>query len=221
VEEESGIEVERGTGPQLSVTVPSAADIVCTVTNTYIFFPECVDAQDNSEDVEDTDADYPADLGCSDSADHDEDGTARLEVRKQLVPSTDPARFALRIDETADRDSTAVGDGGSTGVETLAAGWHTVSEVAASSTIDLLRYDTTIGCTSRATGMGVAAAESAGPLSLPLRDGDDVVCTVTNTRLPTGGDESCRGNREARAWKRDRVHALPKKRCHARHRGKK
>ena len=196
----SGTEAARGPGPQLSVLVASGADVVCTITNTFIEFTECADGRDNSEDVEDTAADYPADLGCAYPADHDEDGTGSLEVRKNLVPSTDRGRFDLQIDGITDPDASAIGHNGSTGREVLIAGEHSIGEVAApGSRTNLALYAVSIDCRERTSGISILTPTvGAGPLIVPLRDESDVICTVTNTRLTATGRCRSRGHKPHR-----------------------
>ena len=48
--------------------------------------------------------------------------TGKLEVTKYLSPTDDPGLFNLQIDGTTDPDADDVGDGGSTGEETLNTG---------------------------------------------------------------------------------------------------
>ena len=44
--------------------------------------------------------------------------TGKLEVKKDLSPTTDPGKFDLQIDGTTDADANDVGHNGSTGEET-------------------------------------------------------------------------------------------------------
>jgi hypothetical protein len=48
--------------------------------------------------------------------------TGKLEVKKSLSPTDDPGLFNLQIDGTTDPDGTNVGNGGSTGEETVSTG---------------------------------------------------------------------------------------------------
>jgi hypothetical protein len=110
--------------------------------------------------------------------------TGKLEVQKELNPNTDGGLFNLQIDGTTDGDATDVGDGGSTGEETLNAGDHTVSETAGTGT-DLADYQKSIVCRD-ANGTGAVVAgttgDDGGPLTVPVTTGDDIVCTITNSR---------------------------------------
>ncbi len=71
--------------------------------------------------------------------------TGTLEVRKDLDPNTDAGLFDLQIDGTTDPDANDVGNGGSTGEETLNTGNHTVGEAASAGT-DLADYQKSIVC---------------------------------------------------------------------------
>jgi hypothetical protein len=99
-------------------------------------------------------------------------------VVKVLHPSDDSGRFALKIDGTIRGDASAVGDGGTTGTIAVSAGQHSVGESAASGT-DLANYYTQIVCVSGGT---VVAQDTAASVSVPVRDDQDVLCTITNTR---------------------------------------
>ena len=77
-----------------------------------------------------------------------------------------------------------MGDGGSTGEETLNTGTHNVGETAGTGT-DLTDYQKSISCVDTANGNAAVASttgDSAGPLDVSVDDGSDIVCTITNTR---------------------------------------
>jgi LPXTG-motif cell wall-anchored protein len=103
--------------------------------------------------------------------------TGTLEVVKDLVPGTDTGTFDLSIDSTV--HAAGVGDGGTTGPQTVYQGDHTVGEAGAGGTL-LSDYASTIACVD-AAGAPVAATGS-GPWTVEVLDGQDVVCTITNTR---------------------------------------
>ena len=109
--------------------------------------------------------------------------TGKLEVVKKLNPSTDPGKFNLQIDGNTDPQGANVGDGGSTGEETLNTGTHNVGEAAGTGT-SLTNYAKSIVCkTNNGSGSTVAQSSgSAGPLNVAVAYGDDIVCTITNTR---------------------------------------
>ena len=110
--------------------------------------------------------------------------TGKLEVQKDLSPSTDGGLFNLQIDGTTDGDATDVGDGGSTGEETLNTGDHTVGETAGTDT-DLADYQKSIECKDD-NGAGAVVAsttgDDAGPLTVSVTTDSDIVCVITNTR---------------------------------------
>ncbi len=111
----------------------------------------------------------------------------KLEVKKALVPASDPGLFDLQIDGSTDPDAQGVGDGGSSGEQTLSAGTHTVGESAASGT-SLAKYTTAIACrTENGVGATIAQGTDAGPLDVNLAEDADVLCTITNTRKPQLG----------------------------------
>ncbi|HJY98616.1 MAG TPA: SdrD B-like domain-containing protein [Patescibacteria group bacterium] len=89
-----------------------------------------------------------------------------LTVVKNLVPSDDPGQFNLRIDETT--YAANVGDEGSTGPQILSIGTYLVDETADTST-DLSDYNTSY-------------SEDCLNGSVDLEAGDDITCTITNTR---------------------------------------
>ena len=66
--------------------------------------------------------------------------TGTIKVTKELVPATDSGKFNLLIDGQA--KATNVGDGGTTGTQTVPPGTHTVGESAGTAT-DLADYDST------------------------------------------------------------------------------
>jgi hypothetical protein len=82
------------------------------------------------------------------------------------VPSNDPGKFNLQID--GGTKAPDVGDGGTTGKQTVTVGDHTVGETQGTNTL-LSDYVTTIG--------GACAADG----KVTLAAGDDKTCTITNT----------------------------------------
>jgi len=107
-------------------------------------------------------------------------GTGKLEVRKVLSPSGDSGRFDLRIDGKV--EASGVGDGGSTGEESVTAGRHEISEVAVAGT-KLGDYTTSISCRdNNGTGSEFERGGADGNMDLVVANGADVVCTITNTK---------------------------------------
>ncbi len=123
--------------------------------------------------------------------------TGKLELVKDLSPATDPGLFNLAITQGAITKATAtdVGDGGTTGEQTLNTGTYTVAETAGTGT-DLADYASSISCRG-ANGTGATVAgptPGSGPLNITLGDGADIVCTITNTRPqapPPSPDQGC------------------------------
>ncbi|MFN8486997.1 MAG: DUF11 domain-containing protein [Caldilineaceae bacterium] len=107
----------------------------------------------------------------------------KLTVTNLLVPANDPGRFNLKIDHTTPASN--VGNGGTTGPQSVSPGLHTVSETAGTNT-NLQNYSTNLSCRNGGGAGDVVASDStAGPLTVPISPGDDVVCVMTNTMLPT------------------------------------
>ncbi len=110
--------------------------------------------------------------------------TGKLEVVKDLLPSNDSGLFNLQID--ASTVTANVGDGGTTGEQIVSIGNYTVGETAGTDT-SLSNYNTSIVCKDlNGTGSTVASSSNAGPLTVNIADGTDVVCTITNTRINNG-----------------------------------
>ena len=110
---------------------------------------------------------------------------ASSRCRRTSSPSTDTGRFNLLIDGSSPNlGSLNVGDGGTTGEQTLDTGDHTVGESAVIGT-DLADYAKSIECKDdNGTGSVVATTTSddAGPLTVPVTTASDIVCVITNTR---------------------------------------
>jgi uncharacterized repeat protein (TIGR01451 family) len=110
--------------------------------------------------------------------------TGKLEVVKDLDPSSDPGKFNLQIDGATAGTGANVGDGGTTGEQTLTSGNHTVGETAGTAT-SLGDYGSAIVCKAdNGAGATVASGTNAGPLTVNVTGGSDIVCTITNNRLP-------------------------------------
>jgi hypothetical protein len=92
-----------------------------------------------------------------------------LTVNKILVPANDSGLFNLQIDGSTSGTGGNVGNGGTTGVQFVTIGAHTVGETAGTATI-LADYTAVVG--------GDCAADG----SVTLAAGENKVCTITNTR---------------------------------------
>jgi hypothetical protein len=109
--------------------------------------------------------------------------TGTIKVTKKLVPASDSGKFNLLIDGAV--KAANVGDGGTTGTQTVNTGNHTVGESAGTGT-SLSNYDATLSCVDKAHG---AAADTDGTVKVDA--GDAWECVITNTRKtppppPTG-----------------------------------
>lgn len=97
-----------------------------------------------------------------------------VRVVKDLYPAADPGRFDLLVNGIV--RATGVGDGGTTGFISVSTGETTVAEEASTGT-DLGDYASRIDCDSGEMTSGTS-------LTLTLDWGDEVTCTVTNSRNP-------------------------------------
>ena len=98
----------------------------------------------------------------------------QVKVTKQLNPTTDPGKFDLQVNgETKKEDA---GNGGTTGFVTVAVGQASVAELAGTGT-SLGDYDAQVTCGAKGD-----AAAGATSHSFAVGYGDQVECTVTNTR---------------------------------------
>jgi hypothetical protein len=104
--------------------------------------------------------------------------TGTIKVTKKLVPATDSGKFNLLIDGQA--KATNVGDGGTTGTQTVLPGTHTVAETAGTAT-DLSNYDSSTSCVDKAHTAQPADTDG----SLAVAKGDQWDCVITNTRKST------------------------------------
>ena len=106
--------------------------------------------------------------------------TGTIVVNKVLTPASDPGKFNLQIDGA--NKATDVGNGGTTGAVTVAAGTsaspganHTVGETAGTGT-DLNNYNSSISCTKA----GLPTPDTDGTIT--VLPNDAWTCTITNTR---------------------------------------
>ncbi|HUA49074.1 MAG TPA: VWA domain-containing protein [Solirubrobacteraceae bacterium] len=122
-----------------------------------------------------------------------------LKVVKRLAPSDDPGLFDLLVDGTA--FAQAVSDGGTTGTLDFAIGTYKVSErvtAGEAHAISLDDYSISTACINEANGKKIASGTGPAPVSVRLKSGANVVCTITNTRTvvpppePPTPPEECR-----------------------------
>jgi uncharacterized repeat protein (TIGR01451 family) len=101
--------------------------------------------------------------------------TATLELRKVVVPATDPGVFALKVNDTT---LATGGDGTTTGPVVVGTGEGTVSEAAGPGT-NLADYDSRVECTRNGT---IAVSVPGTKVDGSVAAGDVVICTFTNVR---------------------------------------
>jgi hypothetical protein len=102
----------------------------------------------------------------------------KLEVRKDLVPDDVTKHFNLQIDAVT--KVTTNGDG-TTGEVVVPEGNHNVGETAGSGT-NLADYTSTISCRDlNGTGNVIASGNGTSLANIPVADGSDIVCIITNT----------------------------------------
>jgi uncharacterized repeat protein (TIGR01451 family) len=107
--------------------------------------------------------------------------TGWLRVDKILRPADDPGRFNLEIDGVPAGTGRGVGNLGTTGDVAVPAGRHRVGEEGVQGT-SLADFDTTIVCRDN-RGRGAVRSSTSGPeLVVDVAAGQEVVCTIENTR---------------------------------------
>lgn len=103
----------------------------------------------------------------------------KLEVKKNLVPATNSGLFNLQVD--AITKAANVGNNGTTGEVVVSDGNHSVGETAGTST-SLASYSSSVECRDlNGTGTIIASGTGTTIASVPIADGSDVVCVITNT----------------------------------------
>ena len=98
----------------------------------------------------------------------------QVKVTKQLSPTTDPGKFDLQVNGETKKDD--AGNGGTTGFVTVGVGQASVAELAGTGT-SLGDYDAQVACGAKGD-----AAAGATSYSFAVGYGDQVECTITNTR---------------------------------------
>jgi hypothetical protein len=101
---------------------------------------------------------------------------ATLTLGVRVTPSTDPGRFDLAIDGVT--LAAAVGDGGTTGAQTVLPGTFAISQLAATGT-SAAGYTTTVTCVDGADTVIDAAPLTTTAVVVPA--GHGVACTFSNT----------------------------------------
>ena len=173
------------TGPH---TVGELAGSAATDLDDYQKAIRCIDTANANQEVlnqpaDDADASVQVDSGddivCTITNTRE---TGRLEVVKDLIPATDPGTFDLQIDGSTEKQDAV--DGDTTGEKTLNTGPHTVGELAGSAATDLDDYQKAIRCIDTANANQEVLNQPAddADASVQVDSGDDIVCTITNTR---------------------------------------
>lgn len=116
-------------------------------------------------------------VGCTGT----ESPRGTITLTKHLLPAADPGRFDLKVDAVT--RAAAAGDGGTSGSVSVPVGDHAVSETAVSPA-SLTGYTSAIECSEDSNPASPLNAPEAGPLSVPVAEGDAWRCTLTNTRIP-------------------------------------
>jgi len=111
--------------------------------------------------------------------------TAKLEIIKSLVPSSDPGLFNLSIDNAVLASN--VGNNGTTSEQIVLASLgngtvHTFSESAGTNT-SLSNYTTSVVCKEENEAGAVVSTTGSNPWTINVIKDKDIVCTVTNTRI--------------------------------------
>jgi hypothetical protein len=107
-----------------------------------------------------------------------------ITVTKDLIPAEDPGKFNLKIDANVVKADAI--DGGSSGPITVNVGNHDVSEAGGTNTL-LANYTSSISCTEDTNTASPVNGTDAGPVTLPVENGDAWTCIITNTRKSVGG----------------------------------
>ncbi|HSX18137.1 MAG TPA: Ig-like domain-containing protein [Candidatus Saccharimonadales bacterium] len=109
--------------------------------------------------------------------------SAKLEVKKHLIPATDPGLFNLQVDGTT--KAANVGDNGTTGEVIVTADTnkdtHSIGEIAGTNT-QLSSYTSSIECKDQNGTGNVVASSNTTSVSVTVTDAADIVCIITNTR---------------------------------------
>jgi hypothetical protein len=158
-----------------------------------------------------------SDIACTITNVHIPTPVAHLEVVKRLTPSQDAGLFDLRVEGVT--FAPGVGDGGTTGSLPFAPGTYKVSESATAGTgTNLADYDISTTCVNSSNGQKVHGVGSeSNPVSVDLKDGDIVVCTITNVLKSLPVDPKAAGRRTCAMTSTTAVHSAgtwrPRRAC--------
>ncbi len=111
-------------------------------------------------------------------------GNCKLEVKKAIVPASDPGKFNLLVDGAIKKNDAQDGQGTGPVPVTTSSRAIPIAEQAGTGT-NLSNYSTSLACVLRGTTETIpvtaGALNQSGSVG-PLTNGNDVVCTITNTR---------------------------------------
>ncbi len=102
-----------------------------------------------------------------------------IEVVKKTSPLDDGGKFNLKINGTTYASN--VGNGGTTGRQTVSAGSNSIAEAAGSDT-DLTNYSSSVLCKDKHGDGTEVTTSGTNPWPLTASVGQDILCTITNTR---------------------------------------
>ncbi len=124
----------------------------------------------------------PIEAGANDSWDCTITNTrqsGQITITKELDPDTDPGLFDLELDGNVEEADAS--DGDSTGPLTVLTGNHDVSESAGAGA-SLSDYNVGINCTEDSNSASPLSSLTSSLDDVPVEEGDDWQCTITNTR---------------------------------------
>lgn len=167
-----------GTG---SVSITMTA--VCNPDSSgFLHLPYCTSWQENSQSscAVPTDAvpGTKSKCNCKDGFTIPVTIPPSIELIKSLSPASDSGKFNLKINGTPYK--TDAGNTGTTGKQTAIDGQNTISEAAGTGT-SLANYTSSASCVLRGTTTDVAVTGTGPSWTLSASNGQDIVCTITNT----------------------------------------
>ncbi len=107
----------------------------------------------------------------------------KLTVTKVLSPANDPGLFNLQVDGTT--QASDIGNGGTTLTQEVSAGSHSVGETAGTAT-SLSNYSNSVVCKDAHGTGNIVSSSGTNPWTLSVANGQDILCTITNTRVNNG-----------------------------------
>lgn len=178
--------INSGSDGTVSITMTATCN---PDVNGLLKLPYCTSWQENNNSscTSPTDAvpGTPAKCNCQDGFTVAIDvPKSSIEVIKALTPSDDSGRFNLQVDGTTVSGAENIGNSGTTGKVGVNAGTRTIGETAGTNT-SLANYSSSVSCNLRGTQTAIATT-GTNPWQLNVSAGQDIVCTITNTRINNG-----------------------------------